>query len=502
MTRESSRGFGVLVLAVPSAVWLLLPSLGFGLSLYDYVPGFDNDEIHYWHEILSFSHVGFSSGYYTVDELTARAAFSPFGPEGPAFAFLVGSIAKLSGWYLFSPAYFNALLVFLSLTTTYFLGRPPLTSVLLITALIATYWPLALVAPTIMQEPLHHVAAIVLAGAFYRLIASPHSSVSARWMGGAMIAAMSAIRCTWSAFSVPFLFLTSAKSRLGLLLASVAFASLAVVLAFWWSAPYPRYRLWHDLMSGDRWVREWLLWNASNFFRFVDEPYGSEAAWLGLLLRCQIAGVAIYAGWRMFLAVRDRDRIERAAMALILFTLLHIILAQVLFYSVDNFHDYRVFGPYLLFALMLLALFHRFRIATVVIASNLLVAPVFLEAYALRNIEGVDYVRRGAASKNDPIDVEAFGSAVRDTLVYTPDPNRWCNTLLTRSYRSVLVAVPAGIGLTMLLDIGELRLPPMSKYLLLPDSDPLLASAELRLERLSDTSEGTLYYNLDSTCPR
>ncbi|HSF20299.1 MAG TPA: hypothetical protein VLK65_32600 [Vicinamibacteria bacterium] len=500
--RESRGWFGIPLLALPSIAWLAIPPLVFGVSLFDYVPGFDNDEIHYWHEILTFSEVGFSGGYYTVDELPAPAAFSPFGTEGPAFAFLYGSLAKVFGWHPFSPAFYNAVLVFFCLAGMSLLARSPSPASALIAVLTATYWPLAIVAPTIMQEPLHNAAAILLAGVFYRFVRNDRSSGGSRWLGGLTIAVMSTVRCTWSAFSAPFLLLALPWSRMRAIVWSLVFVSLAFLVASWWASPYPRYTLWPDLMSGHRWVHRWLLWNGSNFFRLVDEPYGAEAATLGLMLRCQMAAIVIYAGWRLSMAVRNEDRVERAIMALILFSLLHIVLAQILFYSVDNFHDYRVFGPYLLFVLILLILFERFGVVALVIASNLLAAPTFLEAYAVRNIEGVDYVRRGPMSKNVPASLGDFEKAVRGALVYRPDSNRWCNTLLTRTYRSQLIAVPAGIGLSALLDAEELSLPPKSKYILLADNDPLLRSSDLRLERLAHTPEGTLHYNPDSGCPR
>src|SRR5688572_20867323 len=57
-----------------------------------------NDETVYWNEAAVFGRAGFEGGYVTVNEKPAAAAFSRFGPHGPAFAVLYGFIGRVVGW--------------------------------------------------------------------------------------------------------------------------------------------------------------------------------------------------------------------------------------------------------------------------------------------------------------------------------------------------------------------------------------------------------------------
>jgi len=84
--------------------FLVLPSLLLRASIFDYVPGLDNDEIEFWHEILTFSKYGFSSGYYTIDDSRTCFPFTPYGVHGPIFPTIYGFIAHFVGWTTYLPS--------------------------------------------------------------------------------------------------------------------------------------------------------------------------------------------------------------------------------------------------------------------------------------------------------------------------------------------------------------------------------------------------------------
>jgi hypothetical protein len=96
----------VAALAPAVATWLLV-RVHLDAHLGDFVPAFENDQIGYWHYVLSFGHVGFESGYYTPNEHPAAAGLVHFDVHGPFFPMLYGSVARLVGWDLDSGTYFN-----------------------------------------------------------------------------------------------------------------------------------------------------------------------------------------------------------------------------------------------------------------------------------------------------------------------------------------------------------------------------------------------------------
>lgn len=83
------------VASVPAFVLILIRTL-FGVSITAYHP-FINDETAYWHQALTFSRVGFHGGYYPVDEVTNASGVTPFGPHGPGFAMLYGTLGSMFG---------------------------------------------------------------------------------------------------------------------------------------------------------------------------------------------------------------------------------------------------------------------------------------------------------------------------------------------------------------------------------------------------------------------
>jgi hypothetical protein len=71
---------------------------------------------------------------------------------------------------------------------------------------------------------------------------------------------------------------------------------------------------------------------------------------------------------------------------------------------------------------------------------------------------------------------------------------------LTAQYPPYLIAVPAGIGLSVVREPDRVAMPPRSRYLLL--DQPALAefTAPLNVKALVTLPYGTLYENLDARC--
>ena len=495
-----------------AAVWLAVPlaflatgPLVFDFPITAYVPGFDNDEIHYWHQILTFAQEGFRGGYYSVDELPAVARFTPFGTEGPVFTVFYGALARLFGWATWSPILYNCALLFLAMGCVLGGARPGLKTWALLALLLVTYWPLALMMPTIMQEPLHHVLALVLAALFYRLLTAEKPSVALGVAGMSWIGVMSLLRYTWSGMAAPYLLLANFGQRIWLVVfGSAMLAAASIAVGLWWSSPYPLYSLWGDISDPSVWFAKWALPNAVAFLQTNADPsMVVRLTPLGLVLRGQIAFLLLFAAGSLLYYRKRPDPGRRNLMLLIIFTLAHITAAQVLFYVIESYRDYRILGPYLLFCAVLLILF-RFRwIPLLLIASNLLFLQQFLNHYDSRVIGGVSYVRpEGDLGKNDRRVLDAFTRSIEGKMVFQSGDGRWCNTLLVpfNSYRSTLVAVPAGIGLSAFLSPETTEYPLKSKYVIATNPAFMSKNGPVNLQPLAETSLGTLYFNQDSHC--
>jgi hypothetical protein len=82
------------------------------------------------------------------------------------------------------------------------------------------------------------------------------------------------------------------------------------------------------------------------------------------------------------------------------------------------------------------------------------------------------------------------------------DPRRtpWCNTLLTTTYDRELVAVPAGVGLSVGQPASHLKPPIKSGYVLLTVNSAKEFGDKARLQHLATTVLGDLYANRDAGC--
>ena len=154
------RGVGRGALALLCVVGVPVLVLGlvrafFGVRISDYRP-LINDEVAYWHQALTFSHVGFNGGFYTVDEITNPSGLTPFGPHGPGFAVLYGSFGSVFGWYRHTAVILNLAALGGAAWVWVTLGRLSAPRLVLSGLLLVTFAHMLFWAPTGMQESLHH----------------------------------------------------------------------------------------------------------------------------------------------------------------------------------------------------------------------------------------------------------------------------------------------------------------------------------------------------------
>jgi hypothetical protein len=485
----------------------------FGRTLLDHTPGVINDAIDYWLEAQAFAHAGFQGGYFTIDERPARASLSHFGSHGPFFPMLHGTLGRLLGWHPYSIPVFHV--ACLTAALMFFARRTPLDGLGRAFTVfgLATFWPLLLFLPTSLQEGLHLALAVWLAAALRPVLDGRETSWMLRACLVAVLTAATLMRPSWGLLLPPVLvLLLGATSRRKQLLAAAAGVALcaALVAAFdSLAAPFGREEFFFlkaaRLQEG---ASSLAVRTANNAARFAEAGNALEVRSRFLLL-----GLALASG---VLAGRARGGRELAFHA---YNLGAILVATLATYPFGPWADYRVFSAHLLLSTLLLASsparVTRGLAAAVVVAQLASIGP-FSEAF------------KGLAEsyQYDRARIEAFGSAARRSLVFDAQEDAWCNTLVSVNppyFYPEMVALPPGIGVTMLFGSGEAPRPALrSGYVLLDPEDPRRWSLgtptvrqvgpdhvrvtvgdwlSLDLKPLVGTPVGQLYQNLDARCP-
>ena len=454
------------------------------------------DEISYWHETLTFSTVGFGGGYYTWGELTNAAGVTPFGSHGPGFPIVYGLVGKLFGWYRHSQVVLNLAAIALAVWGWTTASKLPLSRMLLAGALLITFWPMLLWAPTGMQEALHHAGAIAMAAFFaYAFAPAPRPWVTA--IGWIVLASLSFIRPTWLVLMPLWAFATAhAKGRRAIAISVGASLLLTIVVFVLYSrttAPFPTGFFFLRVLDRAEGIDR--IWGNLRFnllrtiepgeYKF-DEVLFRVQYWLWLA-----AAAALTIVW---LRSRTADRRASALLGIGTIAMAVALSLMLVLYTLTNWAEHRVLSAFLLFAALLCAAVPGRPAALLVaalIASNLATAKPFLDSFRGERSDNFVWDRRGAYELADAIDGH---------IVYRPGATRWCNTLLTSQYPPQLIVVPAGIGLSTAREPNEMTGPPRSHFLFLDDAARADFRVPIHIQPLATLAYGTLYLNLDSGC--
>jgi len=462
---------------LPALVALAFAGHLFRATPRDSVPVVD-DEIAFWNQIAAFERAGFSGGYHTVNEIPSRAGFSRFGPHGPAYPLLYGSIARISGWRPYSASVVSMVLVSLAATWWYVASGGGTWAALA----IATFWPLILFLPSARQESLHFALALTFAAATVQLLASSRP-VSA-WvplLSGCYLAGL--LRPTWALLAIPGAWLAYRDHTLGTRLAAVGAAVAGVIVvtaAFGWlAAPYPGAIL--SASTTDPWplILQGLARLPVNAATFVD-PRSNEP----MVVFIRYEALAILIGAALDVS-RARDRSASHAM---LPAILMGVMFAALFVagSVELWRDLRAVSPMLLVAL-LVWLPSGARFSRAIVLVNALAAPLALSTFASWHTERYQSTLKTSYVR----------AAITDTLVFRENEPGWTNTLLVHAdaVDPALVALPHGISISVAIAWEDIVLPPRSRYLLLRPQDVDALRGRFPLRPLATTPIGTLYEN-------
>jgi hypothetical protein len=478
------------VAGVPSLV-LVLVHVFYGVPLSAYRPVI-NDEVAYWHQALTFSHAGFHGGFYTTSEVTNPSGLTPFGAHGPGFAVLYGLFGAVFGWHRHTAVVLNLIAIGGAAWVWVSLTRLNISRLVLAGLTLLTFWHMVFWAPTGMQESLHHAGAIVMAACF----ASALGPAPRRWIvvvGWIMLGALSFIRPSWIVLLPIWAFATARQARRPVRIAAVAGSLVygAVILFAYSSttAPYESgffFLRTATLSLGLHEIADNVQTNLQRI-AMTDQFHAIE-----LLERYQYWALLLAAAVSATVLVRRAHSAAHLAVTAVAMTF--ALAAMLLLYQFTNYAEHRVLSAFLLFGLMLC-------VAAPGRIGPLLVAGVMLYnvASARTTLAGIEdawrdhfiWDRRG---------VSEVEHAVDGRVIYRPGASRWCNTLLTSQYPPHLIAVPAGIGLSVVRRPEQMTLPPRSHYMLLDALAYASFTRPLKLDPLATLPYGTLFVNRESGC--
>jgi len=481
-----------------------------------------SDEVYYWHEALTFARAGLQGGYYTLEEVTNPSGFTPFGPHGAGFVMLYGLVARFFEWHRHSVLLLNLIVIAGGAWVWATCARISTARLWLSVLLLATFWQMVFWASTGMQESFHHAGALVMAALFARALSGP-SRIPLTVSGAAILVLLSLVRPTWIILMPLWMLVTMRESsRPRLVAAVVASLVVGVVMLMIFNrtvAPYSRGFSFVELLnrSGSRdtpSIVDNLMFNLSRTVTF------SEYDDLEILHRLQYWGfmaatlVAAATLWRRRppsprsvgpstgsgpsrAESRDGEAGSRpvAHLAIAATSMVAILVLMLFLYSLTNWAEHRVLSAFLLFAVLLtLAAPGRVPVllVTALIASNLATAGTFRRVFEAKRQDQFVWDRRGVNALEDALSTHR--------ITYRKGDSRWCNTLLTAQEPPYLIAVPAGIGISVVRESDQMSVPPHSRYLLLDESALVHFKRPLRVQPLATLPYGTLYVNLESGC--
>lgn len=509
----------VVIALLPAAITWLMVTWHTGASFSDFVP-WVNDEVSLWHQALTFSQHGFTGGgYYTLYEQPAQAPFTHYYAWGPFFPMLQGIFARLFGWKLYSGIIFNVVVLTAAIAFFIVAARPNLPQLILVGALLGTFWVMLIYIPTNMQESFHAAIALVLAAPFGRLIqAGPALPQPWRWALGITIIFASVIRGTWVLAFFPYFLLLSEprlRSYLFALMKALVLSAAAFAFYSYISSGLP-YRFTDQILDavtmhsslddkigtalsllGDRFeLNQGVLFSMQR----IDWLTIGVMMWAQYLMA--LLGAAIWLGLRAARAYRARRpfRLGETIPREVVFHLLNLSLMLALLFLLYQV-DVRMGIAPLLLSLLVMILARHYRVAVGMIALNLLFAPFFVTSY--------EVFARGRFFP-DRHYIAQVESLVNPYVAFQENaPSGWCNTLLIpmELFSWPVTVIPDGIGVSMYLTIDDLPLPVKSKYLVLSENGYQRVSRQQTLEVLNSGTEVPyyseklgLYRNAEAAC--
>lgn len=503
----------VVLCAVPWLAMLLLVQGLLGASLADYRPR-SWDELDYWHEIATFKAVGWKGGYYGLEggtAPTARLGVGSFGPHGVWPSVVYGLPARIFGWDIASPPFYNIAAMTAGLVVMVLCMRPNWAFSLKAAALLASYCYMGLYAPAMLLEGLVLGLCFAMAGLFHRLMAAyprPGWSGTAWALAGIITLAALARYYYGLLFLGLLLFTEDPRTRrqwLGWGLKGLGLMALATAAYQITMAPFPYDAFPGGIFGPKLYVavlhgRFDLLWDHLRFnWNNTFYPQGMTPYHV-LFLSIIVCAVAF-----PLLTLAKASRSTNPAVRRLggLEAGWHGLnigggLAMLFFYYYTMLSDFgtRILTPSLLLSALVMLRRVPGRWWIPLVALNMVLAPAFLRdcrSVLQGHFEDVpsDIAQREAEAQ------------LRRHLHYDAtarDP--WCNTLQTVGFFNFdgQLGVPAGIGINETRKASEMR-PPKAGHVLAKGAEAIgLMASNPALSPVASGPDWTLYRNAASGC--
>ena len=444
---------------------LMLVRLGY-VGLLGFKPVF-SDEVSYFLQIKAAlgngpfsSNSGYFGYYYYGQEYVAD--WLNYGAHGWFLLVPHYLIGLFIGWGTFSPIVANSIILLAAFILCYLITKRAKGTVACM-ALSLTFLPLVLYFGTIMMEVPMYAISVVLAALLCIYVKEPTKKLETAYIVVVIISCL--FRITNLVFFIPVILL-KAKSKpkrfyLIYTLCACIISASAYFLNSLFSAQYPLGFLYQlmatarqDIVSATNMVFARFRIGAISFLDPVSQPGTFVFMRYFLIIMIVIFLVETFFEFDSEkIRYKRRQEINTTALSLVLI-LSSVILMVIALYDVNDWRDFRVFAPFLLFVCLMSLLNYRIFLIPAVISVS--VSLVFLSHF-------------GAVSTftRDRYTNDIEQNEIIQQILYDVDAvDRWENTVTTTT--NVLdCSFNAGIGIVYILsditDNSEIK----SKYVLL-----------------------------------
>lgn len=481
----------ILISLAPGLITVLLLSSLLDAKLTDFHPAW-TDEVDYWAQINSFKTVGFSNGYFSVNELTSNSTFSHYGTHGPMFPMFYGSLGRLLGWYDYSGPLFNIILVCLSLFLFFIITKPTIKQSLFLFLFLLFFYQIYLYIPTNMQESLNTAFAILVSGLLIRLLLFHDSRQRIKIALITIIFFASLFRIIWVFVIFPVFFLIAGEMKgsnkrfVFAFIAGIFFSLVVAFLYMSWTSPYPSGHIYQitqtafDLKQMANLEIQLLVSNLKKLIGINLPEHETE-----IFVRYIYLAVIVL----LIVNIKKQPKYYLS----MLFILVSILLTTIIIYDVGNF---RILAPFLL-----IVLFSSVFVIEGTFSRNVLIVYLMISILTLGNFFGnYKYFHVAHFSEKVPA-MDSQNVKGLDEIVYSKDADPWCNSLLTtRIYTPDLLDVPAGIGINIIKDLDEQQISINSHYLLVPYDFLVINGIVSTCETIQTFEEDILCIRINDGC--
>jgi hypothetical protein len=429
----------ILILSPWFLVWFVTSIISNNSLLF--ITPYWNDEISYWHEILSFSTKGLNFGYYTINELTPKLL--SFGTHGFGTISLYAIYAKLFGWNYNSIMIANNLFITLSFIALILITKPKKNTIYKLSLLYLTFVPAFLYCSSSMSELLNFSLLIIYFTLLYQYLTSTTPSRKILGLIVLFVITISFVRVIYIVLFLPLIFQTKSKlwinkKTLILFISWIILAFILFIINSLFTSPYPESFL-SKLFAQNNVLDfiEKLLSNITiNILRFF---YPLRDDLIQVFQRYFIFILLIWFTLKTKTAFKN-NKLSEYSYFYYLIILISALVITVSAYDIFNWRDYRVLAPFIWGIFVYITLTENTKTYKIIILSNV-IGLILLGLSTKTN----SFFFHESKKFTHPIE-----NPILKTIKFTENAdNKFINTLAINNYEEdVFLNTPAGIGIS------------------------------------------------------